>query len=148
MQISIERSDALTDEVLAIRRAVFIDEQGIPEADELDGTDGGCTHWILREGGVAVATIRTKSDGRTLKIGRVATLSQARGRGYAARLMADALETARSQGVARLYLSAQQDVVPWYARFGFAAYGAPYDDGGIPHFDMELLLDPQAQAAD
>lgn len=140
MTFAIETSDVLTPEVLGIRRTVFIDEQGIPEADELDGTDGGCTHWLLRQDGRAVATLRTKFTGGELKIGRVATLQEARGHGYARHLMERAMASGRDAGLTRAYLSAQEDVVPWYQRFGFQAEGAFYDDGGIPHCDMRAPL--------
>lgn len=138
--IRIEMSDTLSDEVLTLRRRVFIEEQGIPEADELDGTDGGCVHWVLRLDGKAVATIRTKRLGDTIKIGRVATLAEARGRGFATRLMRLALDKARADGATKAYLSAQEDVIPYYARLGFEAEGPAYDDGGIPHRDMHATL--------
>ncbi|MEM9797733.1 MAG: GNAT family N-acetyltransferase [Pseudomonadota bacterium] len=142
--IQIERHDHLTAEVHAIRRAVFMEEQGISEAEEFDGTDPGCTHWLLSEDGQASATLRTRIDGDTFKIGRVATLATARGRGHAGRLLQAAIDAARQDGLARVYLSAQMDVAPWYARFGFVTYGSVYDDAGIPHIDMELRLAPDA----
>ena len=140
MALEIERSDVLGPEVLAIRRAVFIEEQGIPEAAELDGTDGGCVHWLVREDGAPVATLRTKAAGDELKIGRVATLVAARGRGHGRRLMEAAMADARGAGLSRAYLSAQAEVIPWYEAFGFAAEGPAYDDGGIPHRDMRRVL--------
>lgn len=140
MTIRIEASVTLSKPVLAIRRTVFIEEQGIPEAAELDGTDGGCIHWLLVDAGDAVATLRTKAQGDQIKIGRVATLLQARGRGHAARLMEAAMAQARDAGLMRAYLSAQVEVIPWYERFGFVAEGPAYDDGGIPHRDMYAPL--------
>ncbi len=130
----------MVEPVRAIRRAVFMEEQGIPAALEFDGTDGGCVHWVLSEAGEAVATLRTKTADGVCKIGRVATLAHARGRGHAARLMRAALEAARAEGAARAYLSAQESVIPWYEGFGFVAEGATYDDAGIPHRDMWAAL--------
>ncbi|MEM7711943.1 MAG: GNAT family N-acetyltransferase [Pseudomonadota bacterium] len=136
MTRTVERSGHPTPAVLDIRRKVFIDEQGIPEDVELDGTDPGFVHWLLRDDGIAVATLRTKIADGVVKIGRVATLGSARGRGHARHLMQAALDAARAEGATRAYLSAQQDVLAWYARFGFTGDGAFYDDGGIPHRDM------------
>ncbi|MBM2575473.1 GNAT family N-acetyltransferase [Jannaschia sp. Os4] len=136
MTVEITRSDDPT-EARRLRWTVFVEEQGIPVEAEMDGTDPGCTHWVLREDGAPVATLRTKViDDSTLKIGRVATLAEARGRGHARRLMEAALAEARAAGLARGYLSAQEEVVGWYEAFGFVAEGGPYDDGGIPHRDM------------
>lgn len=145
MTIRIEQSAELTDAVLDIRRRVFINEQGIPEEVELDGTDGGCLHWLLYDADQPRATLRSKITGTELKIGRVATLPEGRGKGFAGQLMRAALDWGREKGVATVYLSAQQDVIPWYEGFGFVAEGAFYDDGGIPHRDMRLVLGACAQ---
>jgi len=40
----------------AIRRAVFIEEQGVSEAEEMDGLDDDCHHYLLWEGEIAIAT--------------------------------------------------------------------------------------------
>ena len=140
MTVEIERSDDPTA-ARRIRWTVFVEEQGIPVEAEMDGTDPGCTHWLLREDGRAVATLRTKVvEGDVLKIGRVATLADARGRGHGRRLMEAAMADARARGLSRAYLSAQREVIGWYEGFGFAAEGAFYDDGGIPHRDMRADL--------
>jgi ElaA protein len=138
--IRIEQSETLEAAVLDIRRRVFIEEQGIPEDAELDGTDGGCIHWLLFDGETPVATLRTKIGRAELKIGRVATLPQGRGRGFAAKLMDAAMAYGKANGLSSAYLSAQEDVIPWYERFGFVAEGQAYDDGGIPHRDMRCSL--------
>lgn len=128
-------------EAHAIRWAVFVEEQGIAPADELDGTDGGCAHWLLRDGeGRAVSTLRTRREGDVVTIGRVATLPEARGRGHARRLMEAAVASARAEGAARVVLGAQEAVVGWYEAMGFAAHGPPYDDAGIAHRSMTLAL--------
>lgn len=134
--IEVVRFDALPPEVAALRRAVFVDEQGIPEAEEFDGTDAGCVHWLLRDGGVPLATLRTRAGDGAVRIGRVATARAARGRGHAGRLMRAAMDAARAAGLGRAVLSAQVAVIPWYERLGFAAEGPAYDDAGIPHRDM------------
>ncbi|KIT15007.1 GNAT family N-acetyltransferase [Jannaschia aquimarina] len=136
----IARHDELPPEAVAIRRAVFIEEQGIPEPLELDGTDPGFTHWVLHENDHPVATLRSKVTDGEVKIGRVATLARARGRGHAKRLIEAAMEAARRDGATRAYLSAQETVIPWYESLGFTAEGPPYDDAGIPHRDMRKGL--------
>lgn len=134
--IAVERHDALTPDIAGLRRTVFMEEQGIAEADEFDGTDGGCTHWLLRVDGHAVATLRTRVADGVVKIGRIATAAEARGRGHAAALIRDAMADARDAGCARAYLSAQVPVIGFYERLGFAAEGPTYDDADIPHRNM------------
>jgi len=138
--ITVEATDTPSAAALAIRRAVFIDEQGVAEVDELDGSDAGCRHWILREDGAAVATLRTIVDGDTLKIARVATVRMARGRGHGAALLRAALAWGTRAGLARATMGAQTDVLAFYERFGFVAHGPIFDDAGIPHRHMVLDL--------
>lgn len=140
MSVAIEIRGAPGPEILALRRAVFVDEQGVPEALEFDGTDGGRTHWLLREDGVAVATLRTRIAGRAVEIGRVATARAARGRGHGARLMGEAMAQARRLGACRAVLSAQVAAISWYGRLGFEAEGPVHDDAGIPHRAMHAVL--------
>ena len=108
----------------------------MPEPLELDGTDPGFTHWVLWDGRVPVATLRSRVSDGVLKIGRVATDAGHRRRGHARTLMNAAMGQARDAGATRAYLSAQRDVIGWYEAFGFTAQGDFYDDAGIPHRDM------------
>ena len=137
----IERTDDI-DACMAIRREVFIDEQNVPEAEEMDDLDAGAIHILARDAeGEAWGTARLLIQGATGKIGRVAVRKGARGTGLGARLIeASIAELGRMPGVTRLKLSAQTHVIPFYERFGFVAHGPDYDDAGIPHRDMTLDL--------
>lgn len=130
------------DTCRAIRRAVFIVEQNVPEAEEWDGRDGEAIHLLARDAsGAAVGTARILVQGATGKIGRVAVLQSARGTGVGAALIRAALEELRAMpGVTRAKLGAQTHAIGFYERLGFAAYGPEYDDAGIPHRDMTLEL--------
>ncbi|MCB1093402.1 MAG: GNAT family N-acetyltransferase, partial [Verrucomicrobiae bacterium] len=55
---------------MRIRRIVFIEEQGVSEALEIDGRDPECVHALARDGsGEVIGTARLLPEG---KIGRVA----------------------------------------------------------------------------
>lgn len=121
----------------ALRRAVFIDEQSIPEAEEWDGLDDGALHFLALRDGRAIGTARILIQGDTGKIGRVCVLSEARGTGVGAALIRAALDVLRVQpGVTRAKLGSQTHAIGFYEKLGFAAYGDIYDDAGIPHRDM------------
>lgn len=81
---SLVYADAIT-----IRRAVFVTEQHIDEALEIDTVTPATWHYVLYDDqGQAVATARvTPSDAQTGHVQRVATLEAARGRGYARKLL-------------------------------------------------------------
>jgi predicted GNAT family N-acyltransferase len=129
-------------ECLAVRRAVFIQEQQVPEDLEVDGLDPEALHVLARDAaGRAVGTARLRVlEGGRAKVERVAVLAAARGAGVGARLM-DALEAeARRRGLVQVDLSAQVPVLGFYAARGYEAHGPEFMDAGIPHRKMTLRL--------
>ncbi|KGJ04754.1 ElaA protein [Paracoccus halophilus] len=137
----IERTEDI-EACRSIRREVFIVEQGVSEAEEIDDLDGSAIHLLARgEGGQPLGTARLLLLGDTGKIGRVAVRKPARGTGLGARLIEASIEELRGiPGITRVKLSAQTHAITFYERFGFAAHGPVYDDAGIPHRDMTLAL--------
>ena len=134
---------ALTDDLdtcRALRRTVFIDEQGVTEAEEWDGLDGQALHVLGWLDGTPVGTARVFIEGDTGKIGRVCVLAVARGTGAGAAIMRGAIDALRERGVAKAKLSSQTHAIPFYEKLGFVAYGPEYPDAGIPHRDMVLEL--------
>lgn len=126
---------------IALRRAVFIDEQGIAEADEIDTLDDGAIHLLATVNGQPMGTARLLFDGTTGKIGRVCVLAVARGTGLGAALMRASLDQLRRHPhLTTARLGAQTHAIAFYERFGFAATGPVYDDAGIPHRDMTAPL--------
>jgi|APEBP8051073178_1049388.scaffolds.fasta_scaffold00151_19 ElaA protein len=120
-----------------LRRIVFIEEQGVSEADEIDDQDDTALHLLATLAGDPVGTARILLQGDTGKIGRVCVLPQARGTGLGAALITAALDTLRAQpGITRAKLGAQTHALGFYERLGFQAQGPVYDDAGIPHRDM------------
>ena len=126
---------------LELRRIVFIDEQGVSEADERDGRDDEALHVLASKGGQALGCARILISGEVAKIGRVCVLQEARGTGLGAAIINACLDVARAQaGVTRAKLGAQTHALSFYEKLGFAAFGPVYDDAGIPHRDMERAL--------
>lgn len=130
----------LTDDLAtchALRRAVFVEEQGIAEADEWDDLDGQAMHLLAWQDGEAVGTARILLDGVTGKIGRVCVLPDARGTGLGAQLIRAAVDVLRSRhGVKQAMLGAQEHAIGFYEKLGFRVISDVYDDAGIPHYDM------------
>jgi predicted GNAT family N-acyltransferase len=132
----------ITDDLAAchaLRRAVFIDEQGISEAEEWDDLDSAAVHLLVRDGDMPVGTARLLTQGTTGKIGRLCVLRSHRGRGLGAALVKAAVTLLRRRpGLTRILLSAQVHAIPFYEKIGFTAEGPVYDDAGIPHRDMVM----------
>lgn len=122
----------------AVRIAVFVIEQNIPEELEWDAHDPVSVHVIAEDAaGTPVGCGRLLPDGH---IGRLAVLSDWRGQGVGAALLARLTELARERGDARVLLNAQVQAMPFYARYGYEPVGEPFVEAGIPHQTMERFL--------
>jgi len=117
-----------------VRRAVFVEEQGIPEQEEWDDHDLRCWHLLALDANRdAVGTGRLDPTGR---LGRVAVLPQCRGTGIGAAIVSELVALARRQGLEEVHLNAQTDALGFYERLGFQAEGPEFDEVGIPHRRM------------
>jgi ElaA protein len=126
---------------LAIRRTVFIENQNVPEADEVDGLDPICTHFLALEDGEPAGTARLRiTEERHAKIERVAVLERFRGRAIGAALMHAAEAAALELGHREAILGAQVQVIAFYEKLGWIAEGPIFMDAGIPHRKMKKLL--------
>jgi hypothetical protein len=139
-EVSVELGDwtQVRREAAAIRSAVFVEEQQVPAALELDEWDERSVHALARDGdGRALGTGRLLPDGH---IGRMAVLREARGRQVGTALLRALMAEARHRGMTEVMLNAQTHALPFYARLGFVAEGAEFDDAGIPHRRMRRAL--------
>jgi ElaA protein len=122
--------------ILAVRQNVFIVEQDCVYAD-IDARDlePSTLHLWIDHGGEVVSTLRLLDDGDGgRRIGRVATLPAARGKGYSGALVRRAIELSGPP----IVLSAQVYLVDWYRRFGFEVCGEHWIEDGIDHAPMRL----------
>jgi|TARA_R110000850_G_scaffold99_52_gene663 predicted GNAT family N-acyltransferase len=125
---------------LAVRAEVFIAEQHVAPAEDVDGRDADCLHWLVTDAEGSVATLRVLPQGEVAKIQRVAVLKRARGTGLGTALMRHVMDRLAERGFTRATLGAQIDALGFYERLGFQAHGPVYDDAGIPHRDMDRDL--------
>ncbi|MCC6195790.1 MAG: GNAT family N-acetyltransferase [Burkholderiales bacterium] len=126
------------EKLRAVRLAVFVVEQNIPEEQEWDEFDARSVHALAEEcAGIPIGCARLLPDGH---IGRVAVLSDYRGQGVGAALLARLIDVARERGDRRVLLNAQTQAMPFYARFGFAPTGSEFVEAGIPHRTMERFI--------
>ncbi len=126
---------------LLLRRVVFIEEQNVPEAEEVDEYDTTAIHLLGFEGDTPAGTARMVLHGNVAKIGRVCVLKPYRGKGLGAALIEAALTELRTiPEITTARLGAQTHALGFYEALGFTAFGPEYMDAGIPHFDMERPL--------
>lgn len=127
---------------IALRRAVFMGEQNVSEADEIDGEDDHCTHVIATLNKCPIGTARFQIKDGSVKIQRVCVTRDHRGKHYGTDIILFIVDHVKTTGQSnRVYLGAQTYALPFYEKLGFTAYRTEYMDAGIPHIDMERLLD-------
>lgn len=123
--------------MIAIRQAVFVEEQQVPVEIELDGSDTGCRHLLAFDRraapGRAIGTARMSGAGH---IGRIAVVPDWRKRRVGARLVAAMIELARDSGFEAVDLDSQTHAVGFYEKLGFAARGDEFMEAGIAHQNM------------
>ena len=125
-------------DAIALRSAVFVEEQGVPADEDVDGRDGEALHLVaVDDAGTVVGTCRLLVDGPTLKLGRMAVAVTARRQGIGLRLLDLADAEATSAGVERIVLGAQVSAVPLYEQAGYTTRSDVFLDAGIEHVWME-----------
>ncbi len=130
----------------AVRRTVFVEEQGVSieeEMDEYDSSPETCQHVIaLSEDGIVVGAARFRRyDGDTAKLQRIAVLQPYRGVGYGSLLVRHMEEEAAAAGYLHAILDAQVQAEGFYRALGYETISTEtFLDAGIPHVRMRKLL--------
>lgn len=137
--IAVEDYAAAQPALRAVREAVFVREQNVPLALELDAErDPRCQHVLAFDAsGEPIGTGRLTPDRR---IGRMAVLASWRGRGVGEALLAALLERAQALGWREVSLHSQAGATGFYARHGFLPFGERFLEAGIEHVAMYRLL--------
>ena len=139
--IVVRAGDADLEPAFDVRRDVFVDEQGVDEAIEIDGKDPDATHVLAWIDGTAVGTARLRAvDDRTGKVERVAVRRDHRGSGIGREIMAEIEAIAAEGDLDRLELHSQTRVEAFYERLGYETTSDVFDEAGIPHVEMEKEL--------
>jgi predicted GNAT family N-acyltransferase len=135
-------SPADLEQAFAIRRRVFVEEQNVGEDQEFDGRDEEARHLLASIDGEPAGTLRIRvlDGGWTAKIERVAVLAAERRHRVGRGLMLAALDLALAQGACEARVHAQTAVQAFYAGLGFVPFGAEFEEDGIRHIAMRLML--------
>ncbi len=128
--------------ITPLRRAIFVDEQGIAEHLVVDEADPVAIHAVVRN-----AVGQVVASGRMLvhapgvaRIGRMATHRVLRGTGLGLQVLRALMAAARARGDSEVMLHAQCSAEGFYAREGFAPRGPVFVEAGIAHQDMVRAL--------
>lgn len=141
MEILIKPWQLAFEEAFFIRKEVFIEEQGVPEEMEIDEFDPLSYHALAYVNTLGVGTARLlRTRGNQGQIGRMAVLSDYRHLGIGKALLASLIGFAQAEKLQILTLHSQVHAIPFYEKLGFEAQGEIFDEAGIAHRNMILLL--------
>lgn len=133
----------LTEEQLqqafSIRKKVFVEEQNVPEEEELDSfdvLDGPCEHVLLTEAGIACGTGRVRLVDDYGKLQRVAILQEYRKHGFGKVIISKLEELAATKGAKKAKLDAQVHAIGFYEKLGYTVQSEVFLDAGIEHVLM------------
>lgn len=130
--------DKLEQDAKFIRKQVFIIEQNIPEDEEWDDQDMISDHFVVYDQDQPIATARLLQNN---SVGRVAVLKAYRGQGIGRMIMLEIIRQAHQQDRKFLQLSSQVHAISFYEKLGFSIQGDAYDECGIPHIKMQLVIE-------
>lgn len=130
--------DKLEQDAKFIRKQVFIIEQNIPEEEEWDDQDMISDHFVVYDQDQPIATARLLQNN---SVGRVAVLKAYRGQGIGRMIMLEIIRQAHQQDRKFLHLSSQVHAISFYEKLGFSIQGDAYDECGIPHIKMQLVIE-------
>jgi predicted GNAT family N-acyltransferase len=131
---------AAMEQAWALRRIVFIEEQAVPEAIEMDADDAVAFHVLALEGDTALGCGRMVTHGDHVKIGRMAVLKERRSEGIGRQVLEYLMEAARQRDFRKALLHAQVHAEGFYRKNGFLPLGEIFEEAGIPHRAMEREL--------
>lgn len=131
-------------ELSAIRKQVFIQEQGVPEELEWDDDDNRALHIlaeVIQSGKtLAIGTARIIIKNKQAHIGRMALLPPWRHQGIGAKMLQTCIDECQKQGVQQITLNAQVYALPFYQKAGFQVSSDEFMDAGITHKEMTLTI--------
>lgn len=148
-EVSVKLAESSLDlaGALRVRYVVFVEEQGVPLDLERDERDATADHVVALRGEEYVGAGRLVIEepgflgldaalGPVGHLGRIAVLGSLRGAGVGAQLVRALESRAAERGLHLVYLGAQTHALGFYERLGYVAFGAEFDDAGLPHRHM------------
>jgi predicted GNAT family N-acyltransferase len=125
----------LAEKAIAIRRTVFVEEQGVDPRLEYDNEDVS-HHYLLMLADKPIATARWRETEKGIKLERFAVLSGFRNRGIGEVILKKVLKDVVHMKK-MIYLHSQINAIPFYERNGFVKFGEQFTEAGIVHFLMK-----------
>ncbi|MBM7659699.1 putative GNAT family N-acyltransferase [Bacillus mesophilus] len=137
MNVRVVTNDNEFNDALKVRRLVFIDEQQVPEEEEIDQYEQECTHVVMYDDNKQpIAAGRLRNVDGSGKMERICVLSSHRNLGLGKHVMDHLEMLAKEKGYKKLKLNAQTHAEGFYSKLGYQTISDIFMDAGIPHVTM------------
>ncbi|MEH7493408.1 GNAT family N-acetyltransferase [Neobacillus niacini] len=136
MNVKVCENEKELQDAFSVRRTVFIDEQNVPEDEEIDLFEEDSAHFVSYQEGTPVAAGRFRVVDGFGKVERICVLKEARNTGAGKAIMREIEAYALKKALHKLKLNAQTHAIPFYANLGYEVVSEEFLDAGIPHKTM------------
>ena len=126
--------------LVPLRKSVFIKEQLVPEELEWDDWDNKAKHIIIIFNSTPIGCARLIFIDKIIRLERMAIIKSKRYQGFGSRLLFEIIRIARNKKIKKINISAQLQAMFFYQKIGFIAEGEIYNDAGIKHIKMTLII--------
>jgi predicted GNAT family N-acyltransferase len=140
MDLRVVKTEQELLDAFSVRKIVFVEEQKVPEEEEIDQFEDDATHFVLYNEAVAVGAGRFRVLDGIGKVERICVLKETRGTGAGKEIMLGIEEYAKGIQVPSLKLNAQTQAIPFYEALGYKVVSEEFMDAGIPHKTMKKTL--------
>ncbi len=141
MQVKRVDTQSELNDAWQVRIAVFVDEQGVPPAVELDEYEASSEHIIVyNDDKLPVGTGRLRMVDGVAKLERICILAAYRQYGLGRKIVAALEEIASGKGLTTAKLHGQSQAEHFYHKLGYQTKSAVFMEDGIPHVLMTKSL--------
>lgn len=137
LKIKIVENQKEFDDVISIRKKVFIEEQNVPNDIEIDGLDDKSEHVIayIEDKPVGCARIRINNFA---KLERIAVMKNYRDKGFGRKITEFLIDYCKQKNIDEIRLHAQLYTTDFYRKLGFRTRGKTFFEADIEHIEMYI----------
>lgn len=138
----IDTKDPLYQAERTLRNCVLLRPIGLPDhAWEMN--DERAWHFVATDSGKVIGCVLLVPLGNhKAQLIQMAVAEKLQGKGIGKLLVGELLRFGKTQDIREVICHARQNAIPFYARLGFELYGEPFNEVGIPHRNMRVLINP------
>jgi len=136
IEVALIENDDLLRIAFAIRQKVFVEEQNVDPLLEYDEFEKSSRHFLAFVDDMPAGTARWRQTKNGIKLERFAVMQEFRGVGVGSALLRKVLDDIAELKDKVIYLHAQNQVIPFYEKYGFIIKGDEFEEANILHHKM------------